>query len=141
MFDRAPPSRYRIEEKGGRLIVTDTLTGQRNASADMPRFETGLSNRTTLAKPPSTTVKPTAPAASPWTMRTKGGSGSAPESPSNDRAGRIIMLVMLGLMLLAFLIWTGAWILVVFILFIQPVRALALAAVKQAVKRFLDGSN
>jgi hypothetical protein len=153
MLDRPPPSRLRVLEKGGRLIVIDTQTGEPPLTAAQTQ---GGRTAFVAAAPepepePAAVPDPEARAVFTTAMRSAldRKTASPPLSPlkptrpasETDRQGRIVMLIVLGLISLVFLIWTGAWMIVLVALLIAPIRTIILTAAKSSVTRFLDGAN
>lgn len=129
----APPSRYRIVEKDRRLIVIDTLTGQRNASADLPTMA-DLARTETVAAPaaprPSST---SAPISTPRTKRQTGG----PATPNAVSQARLIALVIAAIAVVAVLFLSGLWIAVVIALLIPQVRTPMLEVGRKTLKAWL----
>lgn len=136
------PSRYRVEERGRRLVTIDTKTGQEyGADNSLSR----LSKPSPVIAPPS---RPSAPmkqqsvlsalvvkaAANVETLSTK----PAQSGKNPGISGKLIALVAAFLFLTAFLIMTNLWPFVVIPLLIPQVRTLVLTRGKAMLKKFLD---
>jgi hypothetical protein len=151
MLDRPPPSRLRVIEKGGRLVVIDTQTGQPPLTAAQQQggkreFVPPASETRDLAPPPVmvsvsapvTRVLPDRRPAAPAMLSPR----LPPRSTSsNDRQARAMMLVVGGIVAVIFLIWTHLWIVVLVAMLIAPIRSVVLSAAKTAIKRFLGDAD
>ena len=122
-----PQPRYKIIERGRRLITIDTLTGaeigtkaEAPASASAGHGGTKASERGSALTPIVKAIRHTA------------------DTPSSDKSGRIGILIAAGIAGVIFLFFTGAWVVVAIALAIPPARAAAFAAAKVAIGRFLD---
>jgi hypothetical protein len=142
MLDKPPPSRYRVLEQGKRLIVVDSATGQPVGTA--AEIQGGRSAGTVTTTPlPSDIMQVlsedggTLPAAAVSRQR------ETQDFPvqTNDKAGRIMMLVVGGVFGTVFLFWSGLWIVAAFVIAVPPLRSIAWSAAKTAVSRFVKGAN
>jgi hypothetical protein len=114
----APEPRYRIIERDRRLITIDTKAGAAINDAVVP-----------------VAIRPEAsPSPSPWQRETPQSSGA-----TGKRSGRIAAVLAVSVIVLAFLILSGAWIVVAIALVIAPVRAVIWTTLKAAVERFVNG--
>ena len=122
-----PQPRYKIIERGRRLITIDMQTGSEiGTKAEAPASasaEQGGAKARERGSALTPNVKVNRPAA---------------ESPSSDKSGRIGILIAAGVAAAIFLFFTGAWIVVAIALAVPPIRTAAFAAVKLAVQRFLN---
>jgi hypothetical protein len=112
----APEPRYKIVERDRRLITIDTKTGAPINDAAIP-----------VASRPEASP-------SPWQRETPQSSGA-----TGKRSGRIAAVIAVSVIVLAFLILSGAWIVVAIALAIAPVRAVIWTTLKAAVERFVNG--
>ncbi len=136
------PSRYRVEERGRRLVTIDTRTGQEYGA------DNGLSRSpipsSAIAPPPQPSV-PTRQhsALSALVVKATGNvetpsTKSAQSGTNPGLAGKLIVLVAACLLLTAFLIMTNLWFFVVIPLAIPQVRAIVVTQGKAMLKKFLD---
>jgi hypothetical protein len=150
MLDKPPPSRMRVVEKGGRLIVIDTQTGQPPLTA--AQQQGGKDDFAAADRSPRETLRPVIDrVSSPTILMPPERRPAAPEilrptrpaklATSSDRQGRVMMLVVGGIAASIFLIVTSLWVFVVVAMLIAPIRSFVLTAAKSAIKRFLDGAN
>jgi hypothetical protein len=122
-LEKPPPSRYRVEEKDGRLIVHDghsgSTIGEQFSSAapgDLPRSSPINVGRATSAAPPPL----------PST------------SSDSGKLKRGATVAAIGIVLLLFVIFTGLWLIVVVPLLIAPIRQKLLDYGLPAIKRYID---
>ena len=118
-LDKPPPSRYRIEEKDGRLIVHDSMATDQVASTTpdpQPRSALDAVSRTPPAAP------------NPQRLPTV-------DSGKAKRGGTVAAI---GLFLALFLILTGLWPILALAFIIAPIRRQLLGSVAPAVKRYVD---
>lgn len=117
-LDKPPPSRYRIEEKDGRLIVHDSMaTGQASSTAPDPQPRSALD---TVSRTPPAAPNPARPPTVDSGKAKRGGTVAA-------------VVIFLGL----FLMLTGLWPMMVVALLITPIRKQLLGSVVPAVKRYV----
>ena len=142
-----PPSRYRVEERGRRLVTIDTRTGQ-EFGADMALGSAPVRDRMTAA-PVSKMLERVgtdAPlsqrsALSAVTIAPASGEARPSVAGLNLKPGSGAKLATLAagvLMLAVFLIITNLWIVVVIAFAIAPVRSAALTLGKAALRKYLD---
>lgn len=148
MLSRLPPTRWRVVERGRRLITVDAVTGQEiGLGANLPPIDLNGTPRLRQAKPAQrATLAAPAQASVP---AVKGGSrAAAPERsttlPSTMPAGhynanKLILLVVGSVFLLFILIFSGAWIFAAAALFFAPVRQ-ALTPVGAKLNAWLKAS-
>lgn len=123
-LDKPPPSRYRIEEKDGRLIVHDSM-----ASDEAPTFAPAAQPRSALDG--LGRAAPTAPEpVSPGLAR--------PPNADAGKTKRVGTVTGLGIGLALFLIVTNLWPMFIVAMLIPPIRKQLLGSVLPAVKRFVD---
>ncbi|MEO6716807.1 MAG: hypothetical protein ABIM50_06110 [Novosphingobium sp.] len=118
-LDQPPPSRYRIEEKDGRLIVHDSMASVRvssTAPGAQPRSALDAIGRTLPAAPQP----------------------ARPSIADSGKAKRSATVVAIGLFLALFLIFTGLWPVMAIALIIAPARRQLLGHVLPAVKRYVE---
>jgi hypothetical protein len=118
---KAPEPRYRIVERGRRLVTIDTRTGELIGGDPSDRQGEAM------------TITPNTRSA---------GLANQSESQSGrrtgpNRPGRIAILIGATLTLLIILILSGAWIPVIIAMAIAPVRQPVVAALRAAVARYL----
>jgi hypothetical protein len=117
-----PPTRYRIEERGRRLVTIDSITGQAvGLSATLqgdltfgvtkptaePRLLTQLASSATMTSAPATAnAASTAPQPSPWRATARQTAGG---SAKNGAGGRWLILLVLSvpaiIMMFTFYLW------------------------------------
>jgi hypothetical protein len=137
---QSPPSRYKIIERGRRLVTIDTLTGQEvglgntlvspDAPVDLPIQSAHVATPMESSSPVSSPVPPT-PGVRRAPLR-------ANEQNDSGRAMRTVHVVIAAIALIAFLIFTGLWMIAAVALFIVPVRQWLLSALKRAATRYID---
>lgn len=136
---QAPQGRYRIVERGRRLVTIDTQTGieidmlPSSSSRDLRgAVRTSTPSPSSLAGSGQVSSdQPDAPSAIDGRMN----------GPGLDKSGRVAILLVGGLVVIVFLIASGAWIPVTIGLLFPPVRAIVFVAAKTAVTRFLNGGG
>jgi hypothetical protein len=134
MTIQRPPTRYTVKEKGGRLVVIDNETGMAPLSArerlsgSDPLFDPGPDSPSPVSDTLSTQIATRPAAATNFTG-------------NNDRQGRIIMLLVLGMFAAVFLFFTGAWIPITIALLVPPVRRIVWIAAKRSVTKFLNAER
>jgi hypothetical protein len=119
----APEPRYRIVERGRRLVTIDTRTGEL-IGGDQIQQKSGEKG------------------AAPNTQSAGSANQSEPQNANSsgpNRAGRIAILIVASIAILIVLILSGAWIPVVIAMAIAPVRQPVLTALRAAVERYLKG--
>jgi hypothetical protein len=113
----APEPRYKIVERGRRLITIDTQSGKQIEEVLLP------------AKSDPDVAR----LASPWQQ------GNTQESDATGkRPGRMVVVAGVATVFVAFLIVSGAWIPVAIALAIAPVRALIWTALRTAVANYVN---
>ena len=123
-LDKPPPSRYRIEEKDGQLIVHDSLAGGQVTSAApvaQPRSALDLASRAAPAAPSPAMPSPGRPTTA---------------DPGKAKRGGTVLAA--GIVLTLFLIVTGLWPIAVLALIIPPIRKQLIGKVLPAVKRYVE---
>jgi hypothetical protein len=131
-LDKPPPSRYRIEEKDGRLIVHDSMaSGQMSPSAPEPQPRSALSG---VSNSPSVSSSLSSPA--PTTPSSGMGGGNAGVDSGKAKRGGTV--AAFGFILALFLFITNLWPMLVLAMLIPPVRKKLLGSILPAVKRFID---
>ena len=127
-LDKPPPSRYRIEEKDGRLIVHDSMRGdQMTPAAPEPQPRSSLD---------ATSLTPSAsPLLSSPSLSSPTSVGGGVDS---GKAKRGATVAALGIGLALFLIATRLWPMMVVALVVAPIRKQLLGSVLPAVKRYVD---
>ena len=140
----AYPSRYRIEERGRRLVTIDTRTG-RVYGADTARDPAPVRREpvTVRTAAPAVSNSPTELRSALSAVNVTSAPDRTPPPPVSIKlkpggGGKLIALAAGGLMLTVFLIMTNLWIVVVIALAIAPVRSAALTWGKAALKKSLD---
>ena len=136
------PSRYRVEERGRRLVTIDTLTGQEYGADD------GLSRSpipsSSIAPLPQPSILPRQHSAlSALAVKATGNVEASSTKPAKSGtnpglAGKLIVLVAACLFLTAFLIMTNLWPFVVIPLAIPQVRTIVVTQGKAMLKKYLD---
>lgn len=135
-----PPARYRVEERGRRLVTIDTRTGQ-EYGADIgtaPAQKPDTGSVTGAASKPAPTPRSALSALAanaPEQART-----AATQQPQSKPgiAGKIALLATGSLALIAFLIMTNLWFFAVIPLAIPQVRTVVLAQGKAMLRKYLD---
>ena len=118
-LDKPPPSRYRIEEKNGQLIVHDSMAAV-SVSSPAPQVQP----RSALDAAGLAAPAPPQPARS-----------SIADSAKAKRGG---IIAVIGIFVALFLIFTGLWPIMALAFIIAPVRRQLLGSVVPAVKRFVE---
>ena len=138
-----PPSRYRVEERGRRLVTIDTHTG-REYGADMALGPAPVRSQPVVARtaaPPTSTDLVKQRSALSAVIAQVAARQPQPVIAVKLKpggAGKLIALVAGGLVLAVFLIVTNLWILVVLPLAIPQVRSFVLPRGMAALKKYLD---
>lgn len=153
---KAPPSRYRVVERGRRLVTIDTHTGE--------EFGAGLRAASDPAAPRSTLSAPPAPPPLPpseppvFEDRDSGpdfgiepetiplsemrSSALAPARPpvtvKIKPAGMLPLAVFIGVIVVIFLIATNLWIFVLIAMLVPQIRAAALDKAKAVIRKLKD---
>ena len=136
------PSRYRVEERGRRLVTIDTRTGQ----------EYGADNGLSRSPIPSPSIAqlspPSAPTSQPSVLSALVVKAIANPAKQPDKlppsganpgvAGKLIVLIAVFLLFTAFMIMTNLWPFVVIPLAIPQVRTIVLTQGKAMLKKLLD---
>jgi hypothetical protein len=117
-----PPARYRVEERGRRLVTIDTRTGQ-EYGADISHARAQERDAGGVKGPAPDRAKPAE------TVQGQGKPGVA---------GKLVVLAMGTLLLIAFLIMTNLWFLAVIPLAIPQVRTVVLTRGKAMLRKYLD---
>jgi hypothetical protein len=118
-LEKPPPSRYSVEEKNGLLIVHDSMAGTKASSPPpdaQPRSALDGVNRAAPAAP--SPVRPT-----------------TIDAGKAKRSGTLVVIVIV---LVFFLIFTGLWPIMVIALLVPPVRRQLLGAAMPALKRYIE---
>lgn len=122
-LEKAPPSRYRIEEKDGQLIVHDSMaTVQASSAAPVAQPRSALDA--------AIHTLPVSPSLSSLAS----GTGSI-DSGKAKRGGTVAAFALI---LALFLFITNLWPMAVVALLITPMRKRLLGSVIPAVKRYID---
>jgi hypothetical protein len=146
MLGKPPPSRYSVKEKGGRLIVIDNETGlpplsasDRLAGIDYPEMgeaDSPFEAATIAARDLNLDIS------EPFSPRSTSHPVNAQFAVRQfNKQGRLILLIVIGLFALAFIIVSGAWVIVGLALMIAPVRSVMWAATKRGVSQFLTAES
>lgn len=140
-LDQPPPSRYRIEEKDGRLIVHDnlnrTVVGNQFARPASPPPRAPVASG---ARPSALDV--TARARSALEAMEK--AVSTPEiarrstAPDQEKAKRGAIVGIGAVLFLLFLVFTGLWIGLVVVLVIAPLRQAVLDRLLPSLKLYVN---
>ena len=125
--DKPPPSRYRIEEKDGRLIVHDSMAPIQASSVQVSSIAPDALPESALD-----TLGRTPPAA-PHPARSS--------IADSGKAKRGATVVAIGIFLPLFVIFTGLWPIMAIALIAAPVRRQLLGRVLPAVKRYVEEGN
>jgi len=123
-LDKPPPSRYRVEEKDGRLIVHDSMaSAQLTSNAPAPQPRSGLDGASLTATSMS---RPSGP---------KSAGLPSGDTAKAKRGGTVAAFaIILGVVLIA----TGLWPILVLAFIIPPVRKQLLGNLLPGVKRYID---
>lgn len=148
-LEKAPPSRYRVEEKNGRLIVHDTQSGSvlGNQFANRPVDRSGSALNSASAGA-SNNVEPRASALSliaraSQTLDKMERSVSSSElsalkgTADQERAKRGAIVAIAAIALLFFAIFTGLWIGLVIAVIVTPVRKALIDKLLPAIKLYV----
>jgi hypothetical protein len=135
---KVPPPRYKIVERNRRLVTIDTWSGEVVTTgslaaarvAEESEFEEPAAAPSPWAKQAS--LPPLANANPARTSR-----NSQPQA-DNARAGKVMILVIAGIVFVLFLILSGAWIPVGIVLLIPAVRTPIWNALRGAIGRYLS---
>ena len=126
-LDKPPPSRYRVEEKDGRLIVHDSMAGvQVSSPAPLAQPRSALDG---VSRTPTAAPSPSSPAS---------GIGRADTGVDNGRAKRAATVAAIGIGLALFLFITSLWPMAVLAMVVTPIRKQLLGSVLPAVKRYIE---
>lgn len=145
---KAPPTRYRVVERGRRLVTIDTHTGEefgaglRAASDPVPR-------RTTMAAPP--TLPPVYEAPEPEQrieadpappplseIRSALSPARPPVTVKLKPGGMLPLAVFVSVIVIIFLIATNLWIFVLIAMLVPQIRAAVLDKAKAAIRKLKD---
>lgn len=153
---KAPPSRYRVVERGRRLVTIDTHTGE-EFGAGLRAASDPAAPRQTMSAPPVMT--PLAPPESPAfedrepeaefriepepaplsEMRSSALSPARPPVTVKIKPGGMLPLaVFVGVIVVIFLIATNLWIFVLIAMLVPQIRAAALGKAKAAIRKLKD---
>ncbi len=123
-LEKPPPSRYRVEEKNGLLIVHDSMAGGQVSSPApqaQPRSALDGASRAAPSAPNTAGLKP---------------AGLA--SMDSAKAKRMGSIAAIGIFLTLFLLFTGLWPIIVIALIIAPLRKQLLGSFLPLVKRYIE---
>lgn len=115
-----PKPRYRVVERGRRLVTIDTLTGQEfGAASPAPP---AMPHRLSVAPPSEVPTRP----------------APGPDKRQSALAGKLIVLAAGGALLAFFLVVTGLWLFALIPFAIPQARTFILAKGKAALAKYLD---
>lgn len=143
-LDKPPPSRYRVEEKDGRLIVHDLHSGARTGERVMSAEPQRRPRSALDSAAPPVTPNPFSALLDVNEAKPSSFAQSPPRAePGNDqekaKRGAIVGIGVVAF--LAFLAITSLWPIIVVLLFIAPIRAAVLGRVLPGLRRYIaEGS-
>lgn len=133
-LEKPPPSRYRVEERNGLLIVHDSMAaGQVSSPAPQaqPRSALDGASRAAPAVP-----NPAAP--NPAGLNLAGPKPAGPASMDSAKARRMGSIAAIGIFLALFLLFTGLWPIMVIAMIVAPLRKQLLGSFLPLVKRYIE---
>lgn len=151
-MSRLPPSRYRIVERGRRLITIDTLTGQEiGLGASLANVDLAGARQTvaparnktssSLGAAPVTSAVATAVSRSTALNPLQAVPPAPAAFPSGkvspDKQGKIIGLIAFGFIAVIFLIATGLWFIPVLLMIVPQSRKVIVPVAKAAFNRYM----
>ncbi len=131
-LDKPPPSRYRVEEKDGRLIVhdsrSDNVLGNQFAKQPVARTGSALNaaERPVSPAPQRASPAPSAPASS----------FKGPADQEKAKRGAIVAIA--GIALVLFAIFTGLWIAIIVVVIVPQLRQAVIGRILPAIKRYIE---
>lgn len=140
-LEKPPPSRYRVEERNGLLIVHDSMSTNPvssaapvlpAAAAAQPRSALSGTSLTPNVSP-NASPAPTAQASS---MRRADSGGDATIAAGKAKRGAGVAAAGIGLVFFLFI--TGLWPIMAIAMLVPPMRKRLLAGVLPAVKRYIE---
>jgi hypothetical protein len=148
MLSRLPPTRWRVVERGRRLVTIDTTTGEgiglgailpeTNLDARPRDHQPRPAQRATLAAPAKASVPIVKDSSRPVAVSATRSALPALSPASQNNANKMILLSVAAIFLLFMLIFSGAWVFVAVALFFAPVRQAILPPIWSRIKAWLQ---
>lgn len=138
-LEKPPPSRYRVEEKNGLLIVHDSMAGGKVSSPApqaQPRSALDGASRAAPAVPNPAAPNPAAP--NPAGLNLAGPKPAGPASMDSAKAKRMGSIAAIGIFLALFLLFTGLWPIMAIAMIVMPLRKQLLGSFLPLVKRYIE---
>lgn len=134
------PSRYRVIERGRRLITIDTLTGEEvGGLRAMPAPPSTTLDRPGSAEPEPASPRIEAPQIARAPLSETVSALSVRRAPQKlQLSGKLPLVVAGGIALIIFLIVTNLWIFVVIAFLVPQIRAAVFAQAKTAIAKLKD---
>jgi hypothetical protein len=135
-----PPARYRVEERGRRLVTIDIRTGQ-EYGADIGHARAQKRDAGDATGPTSQPASAPRSALSALAANLPDRARAASTVQGQGKpgvAGKLVVLAMGSLLLIAFLIMTNLWFFAVIPLAIPQVRTVVLTRGKAMLRKYLD---
>lgn len=147
-----PPPRYRIVERGRRLITIDTLTGQEiglgaslanvdlagaRQTAAPPRNKTSSSLGAAPVTPVVASAASRSSALNPLQAVPAAPAGFSAGNVSPDKQGKIVGLIVFGFIAVIFLIATGLWFIPVLLMIVPQSRKAIVPVAKAAFSKYM----
>ena len=130
-LEKPPPSRYRVEERNGLLIVHDSM-----ATNSVSSVAPVAQPRSALSGAILTPAVSTAPAAPTSSARPADSRGDAAIAAGKAKRGASVAAAGIGLVF--FLFVTGLWPIMAIAMLVTPMRKRLLAGLLPAVKRYIE---
>lgn len=136
-LEKAPPSRYRVEEKNGRLIVHDSLNGVviGNEYAKRPADRSGTALDSAQRKGSALNLVARADSALEVGTNSPSPAFKGPLDQEQAKRGAIVAIVGIAIALFAILTWLWVGLLIAFI--IAPVRQAIIDRLLPAIKLYI----